>query len=245
MAILRNPNKKKFTVVDNYALRDENLSLKAKGLLVTMLSLPDNWKFSENGLCSIFQKDGQSSVRSGLKELEETGYLVRSRERDPLGRVSNVSWTIYDYPHLENPSEDNPNLDNRPQYNTNKSITDESITENNSRVSRSFEERFARFWSVYPKKKAKQDALKAWMKLKPSEEFTEKIICAVEKQKEWEDWKKENGQYIPHPATWLNQGRWDDECNTVSANCKTEKKKRRFETVLIDGQYVDVEVDNE
>lgn len=50
MAILRNPTKGKFTVVDNYALRDENLSLKSRGLLVTMLSLPDNWQFSENGL---------------------------------------------------------------------------------------------------------------------------------------------------------------------------------------------------
>lgn len=49
MAILRNPNRGKFTVVDSYALRDDNLSLKARGLLVTMLSLPDNWQFSENG----------------------------------------------------------------------------------------------------------------------------------------------------------------------------------------------------
>lgn len=131
MAVLRNPNRNKFTVVDNYALQDENLSLKARGLLVTMLSLPDNWQFSENGLCSIFQKDGQASIRSGLKELEENGYMVRTRKRDNLGRVSSVEWTICDYPHLENPSVVNPNLENLPQLNTNKSNT-ESIEELNN-----------------------------------------------------------------------------------------------------------------
>lgn len=134
MAILRNPNKDKFTIVDNTALKDKNLSLKARGLLITMLSLPDNWDFSERGLCAILEKDGQASIRSGLKELEEYGYLVRTRERDQHGKISNVSWTIYDYPHLENPSMDNPsldnpNLENQPQLNTKQSITDKSITD--------------------------------------------------------------------------------------------------------------------
>ena len=133
MAILRNPNRDKFTVVDNYALRDENLSLKARGLLVTMLSLPDSWQFSENGLCSIFKKDGQSSIRSGLKELEEAGYLVRTRTRDSLGRVSSVDWTIYDYPHVENHNVVKPSLDLQPQLNTNQSKTKESNTEREKR----------------------------------------------------------------------------------------------------------------
>lgn len=132
MAVLRNPNRGKFTVVDNYALQDKSLSLKARGLLVTMLSLPDNWQFSENGLCSIFQKDGQASIRSGLKELEEGGYLTRKRARDSFGRVSNVEWIVCDYPHLENPSVVNPNLDFRPQLNTKQSNT-EIIKELNNR----------------------------------------------------------------------------------------------------------------
>lgn len=133
MAILRNPNRGKFTVVDNYALQDDNLSLKARGLLVTMLSLPDNWQFSENGLCSIFKKDGQASIRSGLKELEEFGYLVRTRTRDNLGRVSSVDWTIYDYPHLEKRNVVNPSLDYKPQLNINQSKTKESNTEREKR----------------------------------------------------------------------------------------------------------------
>lgn len=126
MAILKNPGKNNFTVVDNYALCDENLSLKARGLLVTMLSLPDNWQFSENGLCAIFKKDGQASIRSGLKELEEGGYLVRQRTRDDHGRVSAVVWFVFDKPHLENPSVVNHNLENRPQLNIKESRTKES-----------------------------------------------------------------------------------------------------------------------
>lgn len=133
MAILRNPNKEKFTVVDNFALRDENLSLKSRGLLVTMMSLPDNWHFSEAGLCAIIHKDGQSAIRSCLKELEQLGYLTRTRTRDNGGRVSNVVWTICDKPQLENPSVAgpsvvNPNLENPLQLNTNTSNTDVSNT---------------------------------------------------------------------------------------------------------------------
>lgn len=124
MAILKNPNKDKFTVIDNFALRDNRLSLKARGLLVTMLSLPDNWKFSENGLCSIFEKDGQAAIRSGLKELEEAGYLVRERVRDEHGRVSSVNWIVYDKPQVENPSVVTPNLEEQPQLNTKELNTD-------------------------------------------------------------------------------------------------------------------------
>ena len=123
MAILRKNNRESFTVVCNEAIRDEELSLKALGLLVHLLSLPDNWEFSEDGLIKIFKKDGQASIRSGLKELESRGYLKRERNRDEKGRLISVEWTVYEKPRLENPSLDmssleNPNLENRPQYNT-------------------------------------------------------------------------------------------------------------------------------
>lgn len=133
MAILRNPHKHKFTVVDNYALRDENLSLKSRGLLVSMLSLPDDWTFSENGLMEIFPKDGQTSIRSGLKELEQQGYLVRNRTRDEHGRISKVEWIIYDKPHFENHNLVNHSLENRPQLNTNELNTELSNTKESTR----------------------------------------------------------------------------------------------------------------
>lgn len=72
------------------------------------------------------------------------------------------------------------------------------------------ERRFAEFWEEYPNKKAKQAALKAWNKIKPNTELFERIMDAVKAAKKSVEWTKDNGQYIPHPATWLNQGRWDD-----------------------------------
>jgi hypothetical protein len=71
--------------------------------------------------------------------------------------------------------------------------------------------RFARFWASYPNKKGKDDAKKAWDKRHPSEALTDLIIAAVEQQKTWPEWTKDGGRFIPHPATWLNRGSWEDE----------------------------------
>jgi len=93
MAILRNKSQQGFTIVDNYALKDKRLSLKATGLLIKMLSLPDDYEFSEAGLAAIV-KDGITSIRSAIKELEEMGYLVRTRNRDENGAFTDCDWEI-------------------------------------------------------------------------------------------------------------------------------------------------------
>ena len=128
---------KDFVQIPNSILTNPDISLKAKGILALMLSLPDNWEFSENGLIQIFKQDGQASIRTGLKHLEECGYLTRKRTRNSAGQLTNVEWTVYDYPHLENPNLDNPQLDNQPQYNTKESITNESITKEKKKGSKS------------------------------------------------------------------------------------------------------------
>ena len=73
------------------------------------------------------------------------------------------------------------------------------------------DERFNSFWKVYPKKTAKATAIKAWRKITPKDELFEKIMRALETQKKSDQWQKDSGQFIPHPATWLNQHRWEDE----------------------------------
>lgn len=73
------------------------------------------------------------------------------------------------------------------------------------------EQRFNQFWEAYPRKVAKKEAKKAWDKIKPNETLFETIMQGIEDQKRGADWKKNNGQFIPHPATWLNQGRYEDE----------------------------------
>ena len=70
---------------------------------------------------------------------------------------------------------------------------------------------FAEFWSAYPLKKAKATAEKAWQKLKPSADLQATILSAIAAHKLSADWQRDGGQYIPHPTTWLNQRRWEDE----------------------------------
>lgn len=215
MAILRNASRGKYTVLNNGIFRDENISAKSLGILAKMLSLPDNWEFSETGLCSIFRKDGRDSIRSGLKELEENGYLVRSRVRDESGKLTSAEWTVSDQPMLENPMLENPMLENRTQYNTQEFITKEFITKDIPPISPKGEkdcsDLFNQFWNAYPKHIAKQSAVKAFEKLKPDEKLLEAMLKAIARQKESKQWEKDGGAFIPYPATWLNQRRWEDE----------------------------------
>lgn len=119
MAILRNPSRNKYTIVSNSIFHDKRLSLKAVGLLVSLLSLPDNWEFSENGLNKIFQKDGLSSIRSGIKQLEDAGYLIRRQIRSTSGRMGGAEWIISETPR--SPTCENPISVNHRQVNTNES----------------------------------------------------------------------------------------------------------------------------
>lgn len=73
------------------------------------------------------------------------------------------------------------------------------------------EKSFNEFWSAYPKKTAKAQALKSWQKIKPDDELVQKILSALERHKRSAQWLKDNGQYIPYPASWLNGKRWEDE----------------------------------
>ena len=80
------------------------------------------------------------------------------------------------------------------------------------------EERFVRFWQAYPRKRAKDDAKRRWMSLKPSEALLEVMLAAIEEQKKSAEWKKEGGKFIPYPATWLNRGQWNDEVSSTVAS---------------------------
>lgn len=133
MAIMRNRTQQGYTNVSNVIFRDERLSLKARGLLCTMLSLPDCWEFSEKGLQAIIPADGQTSIRTALKTLEECGYLVRRQVREN-GLILGYEWEIYgtpqdaESPHLENHNMEIPNLEKQHQYITKESNTKESTT---------------------------------------------------------------------------------------------------------------------
>ena len=142
MAVYRVNKTRGYTVMANFHLKDQKLSLKAVGLLSKMLSFNDGWQFSTRGLAAIC-KEGPDAILSALRELEEHGYLVRHRQRDAKGRMCNTIFEIYEQPqpvpphrenpHMENPDVDNPDVDNPhgdnpAQLNTNQVITNEQST---------------------------------------------------------------------------------------------------------------------
>ena len=91
---------------------------------------------------------------------------------------------------------------------------------------------FEEFWKAYPKKKAKEAARKAWVKLKPDEALGKEIIQAVMESAKSKDWLKENGKYIPYPATYLNGKRWEDERNESNGQNTGNTRKVQYGTVL-------------
>ncbi len=130
MAVFRVERNTGYTVMSNHHLRNKELTLKAKGLLSQMLSLPEDWDYTLAGLSHI-NREKIDAIREAVKELEKAGYIVRSRERDEKGRLRGADYVIYeqpqpkepeaatsseqpptsDLPTLENPTLDNPTLE--------------------------------------------------------------------------------------------------------------------------------------
>ena len=152
MSVFRVEKNKGYTVMSNHHLRNHTLSLKAKGLLSQMLSLPDDWDYTLQGLAQI-NKESIDAIREAVRELERAGYIERSRERDERGCLRGTVYTIYEQPHteptpeepaqalpasenptLEKPMLDKPTLENPMQLitkgrNKEKQNTDQSITD--------------------------------------------------------------------------------------------------------------------
>ena len=161
MSVIRVNNTKGFTVMSNYHFQDKEISLKAKGLLGLMLSLPSNWDYSINGLVAIV-KENKVAVQSALKELEEHKYLKRTRVQDETGRFDYV-YDIYEKPYdklpwTENRCTDIQCTENQPQINTNKQNTKELNT-NNSLKENSKKETVNSVIAEYTENKDLQDAL--------------------------------------------------------------------------------------
>ena len=143
MAVCRVEKNKNYTTMSNYHLRDPDLSNKARGLLSTMLSLPDNWDYTTRGLAKIC-KDGVDGITAQLRELEQYGYLIRNRIRDTGGRIVDMEYIIYERPHPASPDTENPDMvkpdtvkpdtglprpETPAQINIDKRSTDETITD--------------------------------------------------------------------------------------------------------------------
>lgn len=178
MSVIRVNNTKGFTVMSNYHFQDKEISLKAKGLLGLMLSLPSNWDYSVNGLVAIV-KENKAAVQTALKELEEHKYLKRTRVQDETGRFDYI-YDIYEKPYDKLPWTENQCTDiqctevqcteNQPQINTNKQITNKQNTKelntNEYKEKNIKKESVNSVISSYTENKDLQDALHGFVEMR-------------------------------------------------------------------------------
>ena len=146
MAVFRIERTRDYTVMSNHHLRDKALSLKSKGLLSMMLSLPEDWNYTTRGLAKIC-KEGVDAIGGALRELESAGYIVRHQMRDRQGRISDTEYVIYEQPQpkapdtpqpdtaspdTENPYLADPDTEKPAELNIEKSKTQKSNTQGSS-----------------------------------------------------------------------------------------------------------------
>ena len=154
MAVFRIERTRDYTVMSNHHLRDKALSLKSKGLLSMMLSLPEDWNYTTRGLAKIC-KEGVDAIGGALRELEAAGYIVRHQMRDRQGRISDTEYVIYEQPQpkapdtpqpdtaspdTEIPYLDSPDTEKPAELNIEKSKTQKSNTQGSSTDSIPFRE---------------------------------------------------------------------------------------------------------
>lgn len=227
MAIRRAKRQSNFTMISNVGLRDVNLSFKAKGLLAYMLSLPDDWVFYETELVN-HSTDGLASVKTGLKELQEQGYLHRTRERNEKGQLKETIWTVhdeptFDFPMLDNPTLEKPMLENHTLLNTNHTKDLSKLNTNNTNThsdkpnENDLQQRFDELWKQYPNKKGKPKAFTAYKSAIKAGTTDSEIAKGIENYNREIEIKRTDKQYIAHGSTWFSNKRWTDEYDLNSS----------------------------
>ena len=186
MAVFRIERTRDYTVMSNHHLRNEKLSLKAKGLLSMMLSLPEDWNYTTRGLAKIC-KEGVDAIGGALRELEAAGYIVRYKLRDRHGRISDTEYVIYEQPQpknpdtpgpetaspdTENPYMEKPDTEKPAELNIEKSNTQKQNTQGSSTDSIPFREPAA----VRPPERKGRDA----MSLTEMESYRDLILENIE-----------------------------------------------------------------
>ena len=252
MAVIRINKTADYTVMSNAHFKEKEMSLKAKGLLSLMLSLPDSWDYSIAGLVAIC-KENETAVKSTLNELKKFGYLVVTKKmpnETESGRYE-YEYNIYERPQEKQPEEtqdvEKQGIENLPleilpienqgQLNTNQSITNELNTDElNNNNNLSLEEEFELLWKLYPRKIGKDKALQYYIKARKStkkpttfEQVEQGILnyCAEIKA------KKTETQYIKHGSTWFNNKAWNDEYDIAPVEQqKTEEKPNEYDAFM-------------
>lgn len=200
-----------FSTYSNSVIYDKRLSMKELGLLVRLLARPDNWETNSETLAREFNC-GREQMRAVLSGLRDHGYMRLNKTQDPSTGFWSSQWVVFDEPTDEEPKTQQPapgiGVLGLPDAIT-KTDYKEPIPKK-PRAALADPVLFDTFWKAYPKKVGKDAAKKAFDKRKPDAKLLDDMLKAVAQQKHSPGWMKDNGQFVPNPATWLNQGRWMD-----------------------------------
>lgn len=217
----------RFTQIPNSWARDERLGYRARGILLLLMSHQDGWKITLEHLAND-GPDGITAVRTAIAQLQELGYLERNVIRSG-SRIEGSEWIISD-PFEKQSSKEDLSSD----FLTLENLTLENLTSENLTLkktkdiehykSEQYTQDFETFWNIYPRKAGKGAAVNAFKKATKKTD-AQIIINAVVAYVD--SGKLPDMQYIPYPATWLNQERWNDDLNAVAS-------KRNSTTIAAD-----------
>lgn len=230
MVKLKRQRKSNFTVIDNTVLQDTELTFKAKGLFAYLWSQSDEWNFYETEVVK-HSKDGISSLRSGIHELEERGYLQRKRIR-VKGKLKDSMWILSETPNLENLSLENLNLENSTLINTNSNNTNlnkdnRSTDKSVDRVSeKQLDEDFNKLWKLYPRKEGKKKAFEAYKRAIKKGTTNKEIQTGIVNYLTQIKVQGTAKQYIKQGSTWFNGECWDDDYNLGESQVPVNPKEK-------------------
>lgn len=237
MSVIRIQKTNNYTVMSNYHFREKDMSLKAKGLLSLMLSLPEEWDYSVDGLVKL-SKDGKDSVISAITELEQFGYLVRSQAKGQDGKFAGYDYDVYEQPYTEKPFTENPStvkpMTENPQQLNTKPLNTESdinITNKKLNINVQTEQEFEEVWKIYPRKEDKKKAFSAYKTARKKASFDE-IKKGVETYSNHIRVSNTDKRYIKLGATYFNGECWANNYE------QSEPKEE-----LIKGKYTRAQVE--
>ena len=235
MAVFKIEKNKKYTVMSNYHLRDKNLSYKAKGLLSFMLSLPEDWDYSINGLTSI-SKEGVKAIKNILKELKNCGYLVIDKKQNEIGQYE-YEYLIYEYPEYQKGE-----VEKSIQINTNKQNTKKQIDKIDKEEISSFfdagkhnqltrELINSKYIDTNDSQITSYDKLFDYLLINNSYQDLIKIVKYIVPRVLSRDFKDENGKYITNKFGYLK--------NAVNSNINKLNSYSNDELWNYDNDYID------
>lgn len=254
---------RKYAAIPNHILRDEAMSMEARGLLALLMTYSDDWVFSRAHLMKVTGW-GRDKFQRAMRELIGAGYVERVESRSDGGKLSGTTWVIHDDPTESlktRSSVSTEGLKNRPPVKptAGKSGPLRRPTEKEDQIERkdlfgsheppsssqkdaqNNDEAFDRFWNTYPRKVKKPAAIKSF-KAAIKKSDAEQIIRGA---KAYADLCRKNGteqNYIAHPSSWLNQERWNDEMPGVqksTGNPEADKLERQADLSESMGSVID------